>query len=421
MKILPPSLSLYVHIPWCVRKCPYCDFNSHAVDDNLPETEYVEALLRDLEQELPAVWGRPVKSIFMGGGTPSLFSGAAIGRLLEGAAQRLRLARGAEITLEANPGAAEAAHFSEYRAAGVNRLSIGVQSLDDAKLQALGRIHSASEAIDAFRLARDAGFDNINLDMMYGLPAQTTAGMLADLRARTDIDRGRIGLVGHSEGGLIAPLVAVRDPDLVAGVVSLAGPAAPQRCPVGGRPGLGGPMRLQRSDGGPVSLWQALLRFLAAFPSLLLFGLGMLWMLVDRDRLTLLHGHRRHAGCRIDHRFQLALQPAGHLGRFRIVDDPLGLAPEIQEVGDRVIADAGGRALAVGLVDPYQALWLGEAQRAENDRVENAEDGRVGSDPESQGEDGDDRESGLLDHLAEGESEVGQERGDHVVGTRFRR
>ncbi|MGD8957800.1 MAG: radical SAM family heme chaperone HemW [Chromatiaceae bacterium] len=182
-EVPPIPVSLYVHIPWCVSKCPYCDFNSHALHAPVDQDAYVDALLRDLDFEVARRPLPEIGSVFIGGGTPSLFSGAAIGRLLEGAAQRLRLARGAEITLEANPGAAEAAHFSEYRAAGVNRLSIGVQSLDDARLQALGRIHSASEAIDAFRLARDAGFDNINLDMMYGLPAQTTAGMLADLRA----------------------------------------------------------------------------------------------------------------------------------------------------------------------------------------------------------------------------------------------
>ncbi len=180
-----PSIpvSLYVHIPWCVSKCPYCDFNSHTLREPVDQGAYVDALLRDLDHEVARRPLPEIGSIFIGGGTPSLFKGAAIGRLLEGVKQRLHLARDVEITLEANPGAAEAAHFSDYRAAGVNRLSIGVQSLDDAKLRALGRIHSASEAVGAFWLARDAGFDNINLDMMYGLPAQTTADMLADLRA----------------------------------------------------------------------------------------------------------------------------------------------------------------------------------------------------------------------------------------------
>ncbi len=176
-------VSLYVHIPWCVSKCPYCDFNSHALHEPVDQGAYVDALLRDLDHEVARRPLPEIGSIFIGGGTPSLFKGVAIGRLLEGVTQRLHLARDVEITLEANPGAAEAAHFSDYRAAGVNRLSIGVQSLDDAKLQALGRIHSASEAVGAFCLARHAGFDNINLDMMYGLPAQTTVEMRADLRA----------------------------------------------------------------------------------------------------------------------------------------------------------------------------------------------------------------------------------------------
>ncbi|MGB5200602.1 MAG: radical SAM family heme chaperone HemW [Sedimenticolaceae bacterium] len=179
----PIPVSLYVHIPWCVIKCPYCDFNSHALREPVDEDAYVEALLQDLDHEVARRPLPEIGSIFIGGGTPSLFKGVAIGRLLEGVTRRLHLARDVEITLEANPGTAEAAHFSDYRAAGVNRLSIGVQSLDDAKLQALGRIHSASEAVGAFRLARRAGFDNINLDMMYGLPEQTTADMLADLWA----------------------------------------------------------------------------------------------------------------------------------------------------------------------------------------------------------------------------------------------
>ena len=182
-EVPPIPVSLYVHIPWCVSKCPYCDFNSHALREPVDQGAYVDALLQDLDHEVARRPLPEIGSIFIGGGTPSLFKGAAIGRLLEGVTQRLQLARDAEISLEANPGAAEAAHFSDYRAAGVNRLSIGVQSLDDAKLQALGRIHSASEAVGAFSLARQAGFDNINLDMMYGLPAQTTADMRADLRA----------------------------------------------------------------------------------------------------------------------------------------------------------------------------------------------------------------------------------------------
>lgn len=180
MLSLPP-LALYIHIPWCVRKCPYCDFNSHRAPDALPVTAYVQALLADLDQELPQVWGRPVSSIFFGGGTPSLFPGAAIGEILAGVGARLRLMPGLEITLETNPGTAEFDRFEAYRAAGVNRISFGVQSFDDARLAALGRVHDSRQAIRAFELARAAGFDNINLDLMYALPAQTLDGALSDL------------------------------------------------------------------------------------------------------------------------------------------------------------------------------------------------------------------------------------------------
>jgi oxygen-independent coproporphyrinogen-3 oxidase len=168
-----PPLSLYVHFPWCVRKCPYCDFNSHAVKGELPELEYVDTLLRDLEQDLPRVWGRRVVSVFIGGGTPSLLSAEAIDRLLSGLRARLSLSAEAEITLEANPGTAEQARFREYRAAGINRLSIGVQSFNDDKLQGLGRIHGRREAIAAAEMAHAAGFDNFNLDLMFALPGQT--------------------------------------------------------------------------------------------------------------------------------------------------------------------------------------------------------------------------------------------------------
>jgi len=174
-------LSLYIHIPWCVRKCPYCDFNSHAVREAIDQRSYIDALLLDLDFELTRQPLPAIDSIFIGGGTPSLFDGTAISALLDGVAQRLVLAPDVEITLESNPGTAEAANFSAYRAAGVNRLSIGVQSLDDRKLKALGRIHSAAEARAAFHMARSAGFDNINLDLMYGLPQQTTAESLDDL------------------------------------------------------------------------------------------------------------------------------------------------------------------------------------------------------------------------------------------------
>jgi len=180
----PPPLSLYIHFPWCARKCPYCDFNSHAIQgDDLPESGYVEALLRDLEQELPAVWGRTVQSIFMGGGTPSLFSPQAIDRLLGGIRARLTLHPALEITLETNPGSAEQEKFAAYRQAGVNRLSIGIQSLNDTHLKALGRIHDSRQAARAARSARQAGFDNFNLDLMFGLPQQSVAQAIEDLQA----------------------------------------------------------------------------------------------------------------------------------------------------------------------------------------------------------------------------------------------
>lgn len=175
-------LSLYVHIPWCAKKCPYCDFNSHAVKTPIPESDYVDALLRDLDFELAeAPETRPLVSIFFGGGTPSLFSAEAIDRILRGVAARLAFAPEIEITLEANPGTAEAARFAGYRAAGVNRLSMGVQSLDDVQLKALGRIHGAQEARDAVAMARAAGFSNFNLDLMFALPRQTPAGAQDDL------------------------------------------------------------------------------------------------------------------------------------------------------------------------------------------------------------------------------------------------
>lgn len=176
-----PPLALYVHIPWCVRKCPYCDFNSHAAGPTLPETEYVDALLADLDRDLIHVHGRPLTSIFFGGGTPSLFSAEALGRLLDGVARRLSFAPDIEITLEANPGTFEQAKFVAYRGLGINRLSIGIQSFQDAKLKALGRIHGRDEAIRAADRARAAGFDNFNLDLMHGLPEQSVADALGDL------------------------------------------------------------------------------------------------------------------------------------------------------------------------------------------------------------------------------------------------
>ena len=181
-------LSLYVHFPWCVKKCPYCDFNSHALRGEIPEHEYVDALMRDLDYELSlAPDPQPLASIFMGGGTPSLFSASAIGRVLEETARRVRFAPDIEITLEANPGTADAANFRGYRAAGVNRLSIGVQSFDAGQLKALGRIHGPEEARRAYALARGAGFDNVNLDLMYALPNQTLEQAQADLQAAFEL------------------------------------------------------------------------------------------------------------------------------------------------------------------------------------------------------------------------------------------
>lgn len=176
-------LALYLHFPWCVRKCPYCDFNSHGLRGEVPEDAYVDALIRDLNFELAQPEPRPISSIFMGGGTPSLFSGRAIGRVLEAFAARLHFAPDIEITLEANPGTVDAANFRDYRAAGVNRLSIGVQSLDDAMLKRLGRIHGHGDVVKTVDIARGAGFDNMNLDLMYALPQQTEAEAEADLRA----------------------------------------------------------------------------------------------------------------------------------------------------------------------------------------------------------------------------------------------
>ncbi len=177
-----PPLALYVHIPWCVKKCPYCDFNSHAAGPQLPEAEYVDALLADLDADLEQAHGRELTSIFFGGGTPSLFSAQALGRLLEGVERRLAFASNIEITLEANPGTFEQAKFRDYRSLGINRLSIGVQSFQADKLKALGRIHDGSEAIRAADMARAAGFDNFNLDLMHGLPQQSLDDALGDLR-----------------------------------------------------------------------------------------------------------------------------------------------------------------------------------------------------------------------------------------------
>jgi putative oxygen-independent coproporphyrinogen III oxidase len=175
-----PPLSLYVHLPWCLKKCPYCDFNSHENKGELPEAKYLDALIADLEAALPQVWGRRVISVFIGGGTPSLFSPARIERLIADIRARLPLEPGCEITLEANPGTFERERFRAYRAAGVTRLSIGVQSFDDEKLHALGRVHDAAQARAAVAEAREA-FDTFNIDLMYALPGQTLAQLHADL------------------------------------------------------------------------------------------------------------------------------------------------------------------------------------------------------------------------------------------------
>jgi putative oxygen-independent coproporphyrinogen III oxidase len=182
-----PPLSLYIHIPWCVRKCPYCDFNSHEAHNDIPEDRYIRALIADLEQDLPAVWGRTVESLFIGGGTPSLFSAHGIDQLLSEIRARIPLKPDAEITLEANPGTVDQARFSGFREAGINRLSMGVQSFQDDLLSAIGRIHDGSEALAAIESARNAGFENINLDLMFGLPAQTTAQALLDLRTAIEL------------------------------------------------------------------------------------------------------------------------------------------------------------------------------------------------------------------------------------------
>ena len=179
--LVPPPLSLYIHIPWCVKKCPYCDFNSHGQTGALPVDDYVAALVRDLEQDLPLVWGRPVHSVFFGGGTPSLFPPEAIGAILDACSARLKFHPAAEITMECNPGTAEHGRFEGYRAAGVNRISFGIQSFDDGCLQRLGRIHDSADAERAVKLAQDAGLDNLNLDLMYALPGQDLAMALHDV------------------------------------------------------------------------------------------------------------------------------------------------------------------------------------------------------------------------------------------------
>jgi len=182
-----PPLALYIHIPWCVKKCPYCDFNSHAAGPSIPEQQYITALLEDLQHDLPEVWGRRISSIFFGGGTPSIFSARAIDNILSGVRALIPVSPNAEITLEANPGTFEQEKFNDYRALGINRLSIGIQSFAPEKLKALGRIHSGDEAIKAIETAQRAGFDNFNLDLMFGLPNQSIEQGLLDLQTAMDL------------------------------------------------------------------------------------------------------------------------------------------------------------------------------------------------------------------------------------------
>lgn len=181
-----PPLSLYIHIPWCVQKCPYCDFNSHGLKNALPETEYVAHLLDDLAQDAHRIGDRPVTSIFIGGGTPSLFSEAAIAMLLEGVKARVNLSPDAEITLEANPGTLEAGRFKGYVQAGVNRISIGIQSFQKHHLSALGRIHNSDQALSAIEQAHQAGLNSFNVDLMHGLPEQSLDNALSDLSQAID-------------------------------------------------------------------------------------------------------------------------------------------------------------------------------------------------------------------------------------------
>jgi putative oxygen-independent coproporphyrinogen III oxidase len=185
-------LSLYIHLPWCVRKCPYCDFNSHKAGDAAPKKRYIKALLRDLAGEADRADGRPIETIFMGGGTPSLFTPGEIQELLKGVRALFPLGENAEVTMEANPGTVECGSPAGYRDAGVNRLSIGAQSFDDELLSKLGRIHSSADITRAVREAQDGGFDNINIDLMHGLPGQTVEMALTDLRSAIELEPAHI-------------------------------------------------------------------------------------------------------------------------------------------------------------------------------------------------------------------------------------
>jgi oxygen-independent coproporphyrinogen-3 oxidase len=181
-----PPLSLYVHMPWCVRKCPYCDFNSHTAPDTLPAEEYIQALVADLEQDLPLVWGRPVQSVYFGGGTPSLFSAGQIATFLSAARARLDLRPDVEITLEANPGTIERDSFSAYAEAGINRVSLGVQSFDDTLLEQIGRIHGREEIEQSLQSLKSAGISNFNIDLMYSLPGQSPNQSRRDIQLAVD-------------------------------------------------------------------------------------------------------------------------------------------------------------------------------------------------------------------------------------------
>ena len=186
-----PPLSLYIHIPWCIKKCPYCDFNSHSLKNGLPEEAYIDALLADLQTELPNIWGRPVETIFFGGGTPSLFQATSIDRLLSGLRSLLRLQPEAEITLEANPGTFEIEKFKGFKDAGITRLSIGVQSFNDTMLERLGRVHNGSEALRAIDTALKL-FEKVNIDLMYALPGQTVQTALNDVNTAIATGAGHI-------------------------------------------------------------------------------------------------------------------------------------------------------------------------------------------------------------------------------------
>ncbi len=188
----PIPLSLYIHFPWCIQKCPYCDFNSHAVKGELPEKRYIDALIRDLETELPFIWGRRLESVFIGGGTPSLISAAGMQRLMSALRRLLPMRPEMEITLEANPSTFEQERFKQYRDCGINRLSIGIQSFNHDHLRRLGRVHNDQEALAAAEIAKQAGFDNFNLDLMFALPQQTQAQAMQDLHTAIECQPSHI-------------------------------------------------------------------------------------------------------------------------------------------------------------------------------------------------------------------------------------